>query len=177
MKNKLFISRGITNANPEYAYDRSGTGAETVLLDSDIISIKATEQRLYVFTKKSVLYIDENALSATSIAGQTFTYPKVVSKYNAPASNEAVVAAHDRLFAFTQDRNVVEINRSGVSDIEVSNLSDQEGKSIRGFLSRLDEDQSDCVGYFNSEENLIVWCLKTDGSPNNNINLIYDLNY
>lgn len=176
-ENNLYISRGITKANPEYAYDWTGTWSEILYLDSRIKAIRATEQRLYVFTEKSVMYIDENALQTTSIAGQTFTYPKIVSKYNAPASNEAVVIAHDRIFAFTDTRDVVEVNRSGVSDIEVANISDREWQSIRGFLQELDEDQSECVGYFDQEQNIAVRHLKTDGSPINNITLIYDLKY
>lgn len=176
-ENALWISRGITAANPEYAYDWDGTGSEKLIFDSKIQAIKATEQRLYVFTEKSIAYIDEAALQGVSIGGATATFPKIVSKYNAPASNEAVVAAHDRMFAFTKDRNIVEINRAGINDIEVANISDIEGVSIRWFLQTLDEDQSTCVGYFNAEENLIVWCLKTEWSPINNINLIYDLNY
>lgn len=42
-------------------------------------------------------------------------------------------------------------------------------------MKDLDEDQSECFGFYNQEEELVMWHLRKAGEIHNNITLIYDL--
>ena len=61
INNILYISRPITDANPEYAYDFTGTGSQNIVFDSNITWLKGTLTWLYVFTEDKVEYIGANA--------------------------------------------------------------------------------------------------------------------
>ena len=171
--NMLYISRGITSTNPEYSYDWNGSGSEAIYLKWDIKGFAATLQRLFVFTDKTVAFLDESTL--TEIGGVTVSFTKDISKDNVPVSPESVVVAQDRVFMITTDKNVKEIGRAWVNDIEISNLSERKGQSIRRWMRRLDEDLSNTVGIYNQEENLIMWHVQTKWAGINQRTLILDL--
>lgn len=171
--NILYISRGITSANPEYSYDRSGSWSETLYLKWNIKGFAATLQRLFVFTDKTIAFLDESTL--TEIGWVTVSFTKDISKDNVPVSPESIVVAQDRIFMITTDKNVKEVGRAWVNDLEVSNLSEREWQSIRRWMKRLDDDLSNTVGIYNQEENIVVRHLQTKGAGINNRTLIYDL--
>lgn len=171
--NKLYISRGITNANPEYAYDWTGSGSEILYLKSSIKWLAATLQRLFVFTESTIAFLDESTL--TNIGGVTVSFTKDISKDNVPVSPESVVVAQDRIFMITTDKNVKEVGRSWVNDIEVKNLSERAGQSIRRRMRRLDDDLSNTVWIYNQEENIIMRHLQGRWAGINNRTLIFDL--
>lgn len=173
-KNRLYFSRGITQANPEYCYDWAGTGSEILYMKGDIQALAATLDRLFVFTDKTVEYFDTSTIQ--DVSGLSVSYTKPLSKYNVPVWPDAVVVAQDRILFFTKDFNVKELLRGDwISDIEIGNLSDRKNQSIREFMKELDDDQSECFGLYNQEEELVMRHLRKAGDIHNNITLIYDL--
>lgn len=175
-KNHLYISRWITATNTAYSYDRTGTGSEIIYMNSDIKAVKSTLNRVFVFTEKSVEYLDRTSI--TEISWVTSFYTQPIANDNIPASNNAVVVANDRIFFFTATRGVKTINYiSGVTELEIGNLSGRKDASIEWFLSWLDQDQSDCEWFFNKDSNTVEWHLKTNWSPFNNIVLVYDIEH
>lgn len=173
-KNLLYFSRGITKANPEYAYDWAGTWYEVLELNWDIQAMAATLDRLFIFTDKTIEYFDASTVSSVSDVTTSFTKP--LSNYNVPVWPDAVVVAQDRILFFTKDCNVKELLRwDGISDVEITNLSNRKNQSIQDFIKSLDDDQSECYGFYNQEEELVMWHLRKAWSLHNNITLIYDL--
>lgn len=169
----LYISRGITKASPQYSHDRVWSGSETINVKSPIKWLRATLQRLFVFTEKTIGFMDESTI--TNIGSVSVSFMKDISKDNVPVSPEAVVAAQDRILMLTADKNVKEVWRAWVNDIEVANISERAEWSIRRYLARLSDDLSDTYGVFNQEENLVMWYVKRDGASIPNHVLIYDL--
>jgi len=172
--NNIYISRGITATNPEFAFDRAGTGAEKRELNSNILSLVATLDRVFIFTEKTVEYLDKGSLAAVGSYQTFITSP--LSLENQPASHRSVVAADDVVFFLTKTKQIKTLNYTpGVTESQIGELSSRPGRSIQEFLNLLDDDQSQSFGYYNRTENKVYRHVKTQGEPYNNLVIVYDV--
>ena len=176
-KNTLYLSRGVTYANPQYANDFIWTGSEKVYMKSNIVSLCATLNRLFIFTERDwIRYISKETTVSAWWLTATDTLPISGSSGNIPASHRAVVKADELVFFFTTTKQIKSLNYvQGITEVQVGNISERASQSIRDFMDTLDDDQSNCFGYFNWDTRTVHWHVKEKGMPFNNKVIVYDI--
>lgn len=106
--NILYISRPITAANPEYAYDWTGSGSQNITYDSNVIGLKGTMNGLYTFLENKVEYLGANALQNVSGSATFISTP--LGEGSAPISNSCIVASGDKIFYISRNLQVQTVN-------------------------------------------------------------------
>lgn len=171
----LYMSRWATKANPEYVYDWSGTGAESLQLRwGRWLWIAAALSKLYIWTEKGIEFLSKDTIATVWWVTTTLTIP--MSWENRPASQRSIVVADDIVFFITDTLQIKSLNYTPwVTDPQVWNISERPSQSIRTFLDTLDPDQSKSCGYFNKVQRTVTWYLKSKWSTYNNKCLVYDI--
>lgn len=166
--NILLASRPITLANPEYAYDFTGTGSYQIVYDSEIGWLKATLSGLYIFTQKNVEYISD---------GQTVNGLSIpLWEWGNPINNLCIVAAWEKIFYITKKLEIETVNYvSGINDAQVGKLSNQKLVNIREYLQNLDTEQPTAFAFNNKNENTVQFFLREIGADFNNVCIVYDI--
>lgn len=166
--NILLASRPITLANPEYAYDFTGTGSYEIVYDSEIGWLKATLSGLYIFTQKNVEYISD---------GQTVNGLSIpLWEWGNPINNLCIVAAGEKIFYITKKLEIETVNYvSGINDAQVGKLSNQKLVNIREYLQNLDTEQPTAFAFNNKNENTVQFFLREIGADFNNVCIVYDI--
>lgn len=173
-KDILYISRGATSANPEYSFDWSGTGSEKKQFQSNIESVVANKERLFVFTEESIEIITTQSLASTG--GITSTYSIPIAWKNRVASHRSVVVADDLTFFLTKKNQIKTISYiPWVTEASVWTLTNRKGFNLEKFLSTLDADQSGSMWYYHKEKQLVKRHLREDWETMNTIILVYDI--
>jgi hypothetical protein len=168
-KNAMWISPGITHIRPEYAVDFNSNGSDIVRMKWPIAAVKSTLDRLFIWTDRSIEYIDKTALGAAS----RYTIP--IAWTNTPASPDLVVSADDKIFFWTDDNRMKSLNYiAWITEAQVGDLTNRENQWIDDLLATLDSDQSWGFGYYDKEKKLVYFYLKTKGEQFNNICIVYD---
>lgn len=172
--NILYISRPITPANPEYAYDFTGSGSQQITYDENIVALKATLGGLFVITEKKVEFLGANALQ--NVAGSAAFISTPIGMGGNPVTNLSVVASGDKIFYLTKNLEIQTVNYiSGVENAQIGNLSARPIISVKELLKNLDTEQSSAFGVFNENDNTIQIHCRTIGSPFNDTCIVYDL--
>lgn len=173
-KNILYISRPITLANPEYAYDYKGSGSWQITFQSEILGVKWTLNSLYIFTKEAVNIINKSQIDTTGWIWSFYAVP--IWDWGELATHRSIINAWDKVFYLTKDNQIRTIwYISWTVDAQIWTLSNKEQLNIKWFLENLNSDQSDCYAILNKRDNTIEWNMKTANSPDNDITIIYDL--
>lgn len=173
--NIVFMSRGATKTNPEYIFDWVWSGAEQLLLKGGkAVGIASTLNRLFIWTEKGIEYISKETM--TNVGNTTATLTLPLWWENQPASQWAIVVADEVIFFFTKSIGVKTIGYTqGITDPQIGNISETATNSMRTFFDSLDEDQSDCYGYYNKTQRTVTWYVKKKGSIYNDTCLVYDI--
>lgn len=120
--NILYISRPITAANPEYAYDWTGSGSQNITYDSKIAGLKSTMNGLYVFLDNKVEYLGANALQNVSGAATFISTP--LGEGAAPISNLVIAASGDKIFYISKNLQIQTVNFvQGATNPSIGELS------------------------------------------------------
>lgn len=174
-KNRLYISRPITLANPEYAADRKGTNSENITTQSEVVWIVGTMNNMFVFTKKSIEYMDKNSIS--TIGWVASLYLNLIWEWDELLNSNCVVGANNQCFYMTKDFRIKTINYIGWTiDTAIWELSDREMLNIVWFLDfQLNDDQPNAFGIRKKDQ--IHWHLRSSTSTINDIVLIYDITH
>lgn len=172
--NILYISRGVTTTNPQYAYDWVWSWSEKLETQSNIESIVSNRERLYIFTEESIEIITTNSLA--SVGSVTTTYAVPIAWKNRVGSHRSVVVADNIIMFLTKENEIKTIAYfPWITEADIGNLSNRQWRSIQSFMSTLDVDQSGSFGYFHKEKKLVKWHLREKGYTFNNIILVYDI--
>lgn len=173
-KNVLYISRGVTTANPEYAYDWVWTWSEKLELPSNIEWIASNKEYLFLFLEDEVRFLTTQSLA--SVGSFTNTYTTPLAWENRPASQRSIVVADNFVFFLTKNNEIASVNYTPwVTADPVSVISNKWDQNIQRLLRKLDSDQSNSFGYFHKEKWLVKWHVRTKWEPINNIVIVYDV--
>ena len=89
-------------------------------MKSDIKAVKSTLDRLFIWTDKSIDYIDKQALAADA------RYTVQIAGTNTPASPDLVVSADDKIFFWTDDNRCKTLNYiAGITEAVVGDLTNR----------------------------------------------------
>lgn len=174
-KNVLYISRPVTLTNPEYAFDYTWSGSQQLYLNSDIQWLVATLDRIYIFTEKTIESIDRSSLANVGWSWTFYTTP--VAAWEELASFKSAVAAWDRIFFLTKNKQIKTVNFiSGIAELEVWKLSDTEWSSIQKFLNNnLNDTLTASFWYFNKITSTVHFHVRGIASIFNDLTIVYDL--
>lgn len=172
--NVIYQSRVITPTNPEYSYDWVWSGANQIIMKSDIQWLASTISRLIIFTDKSIEYIDRN--SYTTIWWVLNFYPNPIAQWVKLANNRCCPSAWEKVFFLTADKKIKTIDYiQGIDDLKVWDLSDDEKVGIPNFMNNLNDDLSDSVGFYDQKNKLIKFFVRSKNSLTNDLCIIWDL--
>jgi hypothetical protein len=172
--NVLYISRPITAANPEYAYDWTGTGSQNITYDSNIVGLKGTMNGLYVFLETKVEYLGANALQNVSGAATFISTP--LGEGAAPLSNLCIAASGDKIFYISRNLQVQTVNFvQWASNPSIGELSARPVVGIREFLTNVSTTQPTAFAFYNENFKIIEFNIRKQGSAFNDYTLTYDL--
>lgn len=73
--NVIYLSRPITVANQQYAYDRSGTDSETISYDSPVVGLIGTLNNLWIFTETAIERMDRSSVAVTGGVASLYSVP------------------------------------------------------------------------------------------------------
>ena len=171
--NILYVSRPITAANPEYAYDWTGSGSQNITYDKPIKALKATLNGLYVFTEDLVDFLGANALQNVAGSATLISTPIGAAAY--PVNNLNVAAAGDKIFWVSKNLQVMTVNYvPGIASTQIGELSARPVVSIKEFLDTLSTDQATSFGFFNENDQTVQFHLRSASSGFNDEALVYD---
>jgi len=172
--NVLYISRPITDVNPERCYDRVWENSETITFDSKILWLKATLNQLFIFTENRVEYIGKDSLQTIWWVATLISTP--IGDGGRLASYRSVVTAGNKVFYLTKNKTINTLNyASWTVEPEIGVLTDEPVFKITKYLANLDDDQSNSFGYFDEGTKTIHWFLKTEWALYNDTVLVYDI--
>ena len=172
--NVLKISRPITLANPEYAYDFTWTWSQQIIYKSSITGLKGTMNGLYVFTKDMIEFLWANSLQNVAWSATFLSTP--LWDWWEPINNHCIAASWDKIFYVTKNLQVRTINYiQGTADATIWELSARPIIWIKEFLNDLDVEQPTAFAFYNKNDNTIQFHLRTINSWYNDICLVYDI--
>jgi len=172
--NILYISRPITEANPEYAYDFTWTDSENITFDSEITWLKGTLNWIYIFTKEKVEFIWANSLQSVAWSATFISTP--IWNWWEPVNNLSIVASWDKIFYVTKNQQINTINYvSWIETAQIWELSQKPIVWIREYLKNIDIVQENAFWFYNQNDETIQFHLRKENSIYNNVVIVYDL--
>lgn len=173
-KDILYISRGATSVNPEYSFDYVWAGSELKQMQSNIESVVANKERLFIFTEESIEIITTQSLASTG--GITSTYSIPIAGKNRVAAHRGVVVADDIIFFRTKKNQIKTISYiPGVTEASIGTLTSRKWFDLDNYMSLLDSDQSEIYGYYHKEKQLVIRHVRGEGETINTETLVYDI--
>lgn len=173
-KNILYISIWITAAAQTNSYDWVSWGSEQITMKGEILWLEATLNRLYIFTDKTIEFIDKWSL--TDVWGAVSFYTSPIWRGEQLASHRSIVSAWDKVFYITKSKKIKTINYlQGSVELAIWDLSDRKDQSIQAYMDNLNDDLSWTWGFYDKKDNVIMWGLRTKASAINDEVLIYDI--
>ena len=171
---QLYISKPIVATAITDCYDWADATADIRTMRSNILWLVGTMNRLVVFCEDSIEYLDRSTVA--TVWGSSVFYTKPIATGDKLASHRSIVAAGDAIFFLTKDVQVKTVSYvEWTVEMDIGELSEDDWKSISLFMSSLDRDQSDSFGYYNKNEGLIKWRVKSNWAIFNDTCLVYDL--
>ena len=172
--NVLHISRPITTANPEFAYDWTWSWNQTITYDSVIKGLKGTMNWLYVFTEDKIEFLGANALQNVSWSATFISTP--MWDWGELMENQLIATSGDKVFYVTKNLNINTVNYiQGTAEPWLWELSNRPVIWIRELLQWIDINQPSWFAFVNDNDNTVQFHLRTTWASFNNITLIYDL--
>jgi len=172
--NILYISRPIIGTEQRRAFDWTGTDAEKITLDKEILGVKSTMNKVFMFTENRVEYIGKDSLQTIGWTASLISTP--IGDWWPVASNNWISAAADKIFYLTKNNTINTLwYAEGTVEPEIAILTDQVAFTITKYLDNLDPDQSNCRVFYDDENKQIEWELRTNEASYNDTSLVYDL--
>ncbi len=172
--NVLRISRPITVANPEYAYDFTWAWSQQITYKSKITSLIGTMNWLYVFTEDTLEFLGANSLQNVAWSA-TFISTPLWEGWK-PVNNHSVAASWDRIFYITENQQIKTVNYiAGTSDPSIWELSSRPIIWIKELLDNVAIIQPTSFAFENENDNTIQFHLRTTNALYNDIVIVYDL--
>jgi len=173
-ENVLYISVWMTAASQTNSYDWIWAWSEQIIMKGNILWLEATLNRLYIFTDKTIEFIDKWSL--TDVWWAVSFYSSPIWRWEELSTNRSIVSAWDKVFYITKSKKIRTINYQPWSvELMIWDLSDRKDQSIQWFMDSLDDDLSTIWGFYDRTDNLIKWWVKTKGNIINDKVLIYDI--
>lgn len=172
--NILYISRPITSTNPEYSYDFTGSGSQSITFDSNIKWLKATMNGLYIFTENQVHHLDANSLQ--NVAGSATFISIPLWNSTAPINNLCIAGSWEKIFYISKSLQVMTINYLQYStDSVIWELSARPVIGIKEFLNTISTSQPNAFAFYNENDKTIQFHIKSLESGYNDYVLVYDI--
>jgi len=172
--NILYISRPITPANPEYAYDFTWSWSQQITYDNNIVGLEWTMNWLYVTTTKKTEFLWANALQNVAWSATFISTP--LWKSWEPVNNHCIVSSWDKIFFITKSLQLQTINYIEWTDsTSIWSLSARPIIWIKELLNDIDVDQPSSFAVYNKKDETIQFHLRRKNMPFNDICLIYDI--
>lgn len=175
--NKLYSSRPVTAAHPEYAIEwaTSNTDCRQIIFDVDITWLRSTMEKLWICTNKNWEYIDANTI--TTVGSTINLFSQKFAQDQRIVAADSVVSVGTKLFYWTKWNKIRAIGYTQwVAQLQIADVSDVPAVGIDWFMQYdLASDQSWCKGIFDDERNLIKWHVKSKYSLVNDLVVIYDV--
>lgn len=171
------------NTNPDTVYKTvKWNGDDYTWAWSDVFSnfgdnvvwLWVAMQSLFYFTNTTVWVTDKNDIDVSSGVATYNQRPLVVKEW--AVNHASIVAAWRYLFYITPSNKIKMIIRSS-EQFDAKDLSHREYDGIEEYMAKLDNDQTECFGYFLPFENIVVWHFKSKWSSYNNRPIVYDITH
>lgn len=180
-KNKLYFSGPATLGNESDAvYWTSGWSPTTqqIVYKSNIVGLKSTLDRLWIFTEDYVEYLDESTAQLVWSTANIFSVR--FAEWQNIFNNNCIVAVGSKLFFVTKGKKIKSIGyKQWVSELQIGNVSDPDSPEEVGIDQFMDTEisaeQPDMFGIFNDNENIVERHMRSSWSLFNDIVVIYDL--
>ena len=173
-ENVLYIGVWITAALQTNSFDWISSGSEQITMKGNILWLEWTLNRLYVWTDKTIEFIDKWSLTDTWWVVSFYTSP--IWTWEELASHRSIVSAWEKVFYITKAKKIKTINYLQWSvELAIWDLSDRKDQSIQGFMDGMNDDLSETWGYFDKKDNVIKWWLKSKWSLIVDKILVYDI--
>ena len=171
--NVVYFSVPADVTTPENIYDFAWLWASAEVFKDDIVWIRSVLENLYIFTETEI-HRFANQLWWIDWTQRIITK---VYDWSPLAWKDAVTFAWRKTFFLTKDKSIKTIWFIEWVDFpQVWELSNLEGNSVQNWLlTNLDDDQSDAIMTYQSNDNLIKLFCKWVWSSYNNLCLVYDL--
>lgn len=172
-KNIITVSRPITLANQEYAYDWVWSNSETLTFWWEVMGMISTLQFLWIFTSETIEYIGRDNLTTTGGIASLFSIP--ISKGDIVMNPDCITGANEFIFYLTKGKKIKTINyREGNPTPQVAVISD----AIDEFMqNNLHDDQSSAFSVYDQQENLVKFYVRTKDSTVNNLCIVRDMEH
>jgi len=172
--NVLHISRPITQANPEYAYDFTWEWSQNIVYPSKITWLKGTMNWLYIFTEEKVEFLWANSLQNVSWSATFISQPLWI--WDGVINAKSIAASWDKIFYITKNLVLNTVNYIQWTDsAQIGELSMVPIVSFREFMKTLSHDQETWFAYYNQKDKSIQFWLRTEWFSYNNRILYYDM--
>jgi hypothetical protein len=170
--NILRISRPISLANQDYAYDWTWSWAEQITFSSKIVWAISTLNFLWIFTEKSIEYISRDNLTTTWWVASLYAIP--IAWGDVLLNPSTITSANEFIFYVTRDLQIKTVNYVQGNPVpEVAVISE----NIRELLqTQLHEDQPMSFSFYDKKENIVTFVFRSIASTVNDMHIIYDLN-
>jgi len=170
----LYISRPITAANPEYAYDFTWAGSQNIVYDDTIVGLEWTMNWLYIFTEKKVEFLGANALQNVAWSATFISAP--LWKSWEPVNNHCIASSWDKIFYVTKSLQIQTVNYiQGTASASVWTLSSRPVIWVKELIATVDDNQPNAFAIYNKKDETIQFHLRTKDSTINDITIIYDI--
>lgn len=172
--NHIYISKPSVVTSPTDVYMYTGGWSHSRDMGGKIEAMCATLSRLFIFTEAGIEYIDRN--TTTEVASVPTIVSVPFSRQTAPHNNQVTIAAWDYIFFLTKTNKIKSVGyAAGATEPSVADISHEEKSGITELLSTLSDDQTNATGYYDEENELIVWHLRSKWSTFNDTCIIYDI--
>lgn len=170
VKNSILISRPITLANQERAYEWVWSGSESITFDTQVLGMTSTLNFLWIFTQTTIDYISRDNLTTTWWVASLFSIP--IATGDELINSETIASANEYIFYMTKKRKIKSINYVQWNPTpQVAVISE----SIDWFLQDLNQDQTGSFAFYDKQENLVKFYVKSKNSIVNDTCIIRDL--
>lgn len=174
-RNIAYYSKPITLTNQEYCYHRLGSNSWSIDWKDELIGMTSNLNAVWWFTKSKILRIDKS--NVTTTWGVTSPYAIEFAQGYDLASNDSIVNAGNVIMFLTKNKKIGTINyKATVTEPQMSIISDTPWSSIDGFMQReLWDDQSSSFWFYDRNQNIVKWFVRSRRSLVNDLCLIYDI--
>ena len=171
--NAMLISKPATLAAPTNIYSWIlSWGSESITFDSEVLWFVSTLNFLRIFTETTLEYISRDNLTTAGGISSLFSVP--IASGDELITPDAVCAANEFIFYMTKTRRIKTVNYVQGNPVpQVAVISEEINEYLQ---SELAEDNSEVFAYFDKEENLVKFHVRSLVSTVNDTFVIRDLN-
>lgn len=168
-ENILYVCVPPTLTTQQNCYDWAWTWSDSLVFSSKILWLRSTIDRLFVFTERTIEIITTQSIQSWN------TISSPVAQWEFLASYGSVIAAGKMVLFLTKSKKIKTLDYTpGITQPLVGELSDRPITWIDLFMQWLSDDQSQSYGYYNKNQNIVKWFLRSKNSVINDVSLVYD---